>query len=62
MVVRAGFVLGNENFRRQVEALSGTPQTFLKRNSALDLRSCKFYSDRICALSLESSINYNALC
>ena len=30
MVVRAGFVLGNENFRRQVEALSGTPQT---RNS-----------------------------
>lgn len=31
LAVNTGFVLGNENFRRQVEELSGVPQTFLKR-------------------------------
>ena len=29
--VNTGFVLGNEKFRRQVEELSGIPQTFQKR-------------------------------
>ena len=29
--VNTGFVYGNEKFRRQVEALSGIPQSFLQR-------------------------------
>ena len=31
MAVNTGFVLGNDRFRRQIEKLSGLPQTFLKR-------------------------------
>jgi putative transposase len=36
--VNTGFVLGNESFRQQVEALSGIPQTFLKRGRPRNVR------------------------